>query len=192
MLKTALFCAFIPFAAMEILFYHQFGLILVGTLYIGLSLQAEMAANRLVAQGLRYAPGTRRHWSQEPLWNAEPGPELKVPPLGKKKSSSQQSYQKPLPRQNPRPAPAATRPRTATSHESQKPKQLPPNFGGRDHEVLGVSENAATRTIVRAFRHWIKRFHPDGARLPQELANRKSQQLTEAKDRMLERRKKAA
>ncbi|MGZ3670492.1 MAG: DnaJ domain-containing protein, partial [Bdellovibrionota bacterium] len=78
---------------------------------------------------------------------------------------------------------------------ARRPFPPAPNFQGSAHEVLGVAENAATRTIVNAFRHWVKRFHPDHAPiLPLAEANAKVRQLAGAKELLLDRRrgKKAA
>ena len=61
---------------------------------------------------------------------------------------------------------------------------------GKAHEILGISEQAATRTILRAFRYWVKRFHPDNARgLSPETAANNTRKLTEAKSVLLLKRK---
>jgi DnaJ-class molecular chaperone len=55
---------------------------------------------------------------------------------------------------------------------------------------LGIDDHAHTRTIVNAFRFWIKQFHPDRAvGIPVEVANDRVQRLTQAKEILLERRK---
>ena len=39
-IKIAAFCVLFPFAVMEVLFYHHFGIALVGGLYLIMTLQA--------------------------------------------------------------------------------------------------------------------------------------------------------
>ena len=211
MLKIGLFCVFLPFALAEMFYNHSFGMILIGTLYMGLSLQADFAARRLAQQGLvaRDANGNpvpRRRWNDpEEDWIEE----LKVSPLGEKPSSSPQdtawvpprgAFQQtdPFPGAPSAPAPEAAKAppiverRRTPRGSASGPKPLPasPNFHGRDHELLGVGENARTRTIVNAFRHWIKKFHPDqNQTLPVALANQRVMRLTEAKERLLARRR---
>ena len=206
MLRIVLFCIFAPLAAMEMLFYHHFGLVIVGTLYIGLSMQADFAAARFIRDGLcrdDTSGSTRinrkpRHWSDD-----DPGPDeadLKVHPLGETRRSTD-AYRPRPPESAPqapriaallpeREVPRAREPRTERRRTEARPLPPCPNFRGRAHEVLGVDENAATRTIVNAFRHWIKCFHPDRApALPMELANAKVRQLTASKVLLLERRR---
>lgn len=36
-----------------------------------------------------------------------------------------------------------------------------PNFLGAPHEVLGIARDASKEEIDAAYRHWIKRYHPD-------------------------------
>jgi hypothetical protein len=36
-----------------------------------------------------------------------------------------------------------------------------PRFEGEPHEVLGVKRDADISTIQAAYKHWIKRYHPD-------------------------------
>ncbi|MGZ6326360.1 MAG: DnaJ domain-containing protein [Bdellovibrionota bacterium] len=189
-MRIVLFCLFAPLAMMEALFYRQFNLTILGTLYLGLCMQADFAAGRFLRDGLRKrgdAPARRRHWSEdEPVREEEP-PELKVRPLGDRR------WHAPPPSREPvQPAPPLAERRRAPA---RRPFPPAPNFQGSAHEVLGVAENAATRTIVNAFRHWVKRFHPDHAPiLPLAEANAKVRQLAGAKELLLDRRrgKKAA
>jgi hypothetical protein len=202
MLRIVLFSIFAPLAMIELLFYKQFGVLLVGGLYFGLAMQADWAAGRLLKNGdvdANGKPRKRRHWSEdEPVENEE----LHVNPLGGSRTVEPDTAYAPPP--PPREAPALSiAPPPAAAFEVQPARRardtrpaelrkLPsiPNFRGQAHEVLGVSENARTRTIVNAFRHWIKRFHPDRAQdLAPELANRRVQRLTEAKELLLERRR---
>jgi len=156
MLKIGLFCVLTPCAAMEMFYYHQFGIVLVGTLYFGLSMQADFSAQRLILQNLNL-----RRLEAEPEVI-----ELKVVPLGEKRKN------KPVPPRNP--------------------ALLFPNFRGLPHEILAVPEDADTRTIVNAFRHWIKRFHPDKDKAHSAAsANEKARQITEAKHILLERHRRS-
>lgn len=64
-----------------------------------------------------------------------------------------------------------------------------PNFRGKPHEVLGVPANADVSLVNRAFKHWIKRYHPDrvahlGAGYV-EQARRRAEQLNSARQALL-------
>ena len=161
MTRILVFCLMVPFALIEMFLYHRYDVVLVGTLYFALCVQADFAAGRYAREFFR-AP------EREP--EAEPeSEELHVPPLGAPRARAEPAKEKP-----------------------RLPPSLPPepNFRGRAHEVLGVRENAATRTIVNAFRRLAKRFHPDQARgLPAEMANERMHKISEAKERLLERRR---
>lgn len=83
----------------------------------------------------------------------------------------------------------------ATPGNAEAPQRKLPRMP-EPHEILGVPREAATRTIVNAFRRWIKLVHPDnakGGKAP-ELANFQARMITEAKRKLLEdrRSKKAA
>jgi hypothetical protein len=94
------------------------------------------------------------------------------------------------------PAPNKINPTGSHRTRSYKPsaKKIPkleplpfrhPNFRGEPHQTLGIQREAKTRTILKAFRFWIKRFHPDLAGQSQQQARA----LTEARDRLLSSRK---
>lgn len=66
-----------------------------------------------------------------------------------------------------------------------------PKFTGKPHEVLGISEAADRATVLAAYKHWIKRYHPDRV---QHLgpgyvyaANKRTEALNFAKDTLLSR-----
>ncbi len=202
MAKIILFICFLPVALFEIFFYKQFGLVVVGTLYLVLSLQADRAAKKFLMDGLRWPVETRQSRLRKGR-ESEEGEELFVLPLGEKKAKPTYTP----PRSNPCPPPVEpvrlTRPSPVRISQTQlevaevyaKPNFAEPNFSGRAHEVLAVPEHAATRTIKRAFRFWVKQMHPDhNGALPQEVANRRVQRISEAKELLLQRRrrKKAA
>ena len=68
-----------------------------------------------------------------------------------------------------------------------------PKFRGKPHEVLGVPEEASLELIGRAYKHWIKRYHPDrvthlGEKYV-EQARRRAEQLNTARQALLARRK---
>jgi hypothetical protein len=64
-----------------------------------------------------------------------------------------------------------------------------PNFSGLPHEILAIDHQSPTGQIVRAFRHWIKVYHPDHS-IEQKQANEKARKIQEAKEFMLENRRK--
>lgn len=91
----------------------------------------------------------------------------------------------------PRPSPEAPR-----APKRGKPREWPslfrlPRFNGKPHEVLGLGIDPTTRQIIGAFRHWIKRHHPDHAQNPQDAsrATDEARRLNEAKQALLDRRK---
>ena len=67
-----------------------------------------------------------------------------------------------------------------------------PKFKGKPHEILGIEEDASEEVIQNAFRHWIKRYHPDhfGAQSGNKSADEKARKLTEAKIFMLKSKRK--
>jgi hypothetical protein len=83
---------------------------------------------------------------------------------------------------------AKSAPKPATSH-SPTPRREP-NFFGAPHEVLVIDPQSPTGQIVGAFRHWMKVYHPDHSPQAQELANERARKIQEAKEAMLEKRRK--
>lgn len=65
-----------------------------------------------------------------------------------------------------------------------------PNFSGAPHEVLVIDQQSPTGQIVSAFRHWMKVYHPDHSQTEQDLANERARKIQEAKEAMLEKRRK--
>lgn len=197
MIKLVLFICFLPVALFEVFFYKQFGLVVVGTLYMMLSMQADRAARKFLLDGFRWPVQTKQARRKAGL--DEYQEEVFVAPLGEKKEKP--TY---TPMRNDAPAfveppvepVRLTRPspfRLTAAQLAAAEIYNEPNFSGRAHEVLAVPENAATRTIKRAFRTWVKKMHPDqNGSLPREVANRRVQRITEAKEILLERRRKKA
>lgn len=181
MTKVALYFLFAPLALILLLFHQQFEAMFVGTIFFAIAIRSDWMASRLFGGAAEEKPP------------ADESVEIRVHRL-----VSRAPVTPP-----PSPAPAASLPapgaetaepprRVPERRTGAGPRRLPasPNFRGPAHEVLGVSEDSRTRTIVSAFRHWIKRFHPDQAQdLPAELANARVQRLTEAKELLLERRR---
>jgi hypothetical protein len=199
MLKYLLFIVLTAAAAWEFFVTGQFGIALVSGIYMALAVQAESAANRFLKYGLypngvpAYAFASQKASAQK----AEAGAVLKTQPLGRTKNSSYEAPKQEKPKaktqpssQKPESKPASAR---APEKASVKAPQVPraPRFDGRPHEVLGVRENAATQTIVGAFRHWIKQYHPDHAHTPEQAkhANEHTRCLASARQNLLERRK---
>ncbi|MGZ3695579.1 MAG: DnaJ domain-containing protein [Bdellovibrionota bacterium] len=191
----------------------QCGLALVSGLYMILSIQAEHAANRFLRNGL-YPVSAFGGMSSPPPnkpqgWDIPEEP-IKVERLGTKKQKTE-SYSRPEPssRETPKQEKpkAAPRPEMKTEQKAEQKKKTEPQaakpkakaikpdtsprFNGKPHEVLVIQENAATITIVRAFRHWVKKYHPDHAHSPAETqsANEHTRMLTDAKEKLLDRRK---
>jgi hypothetical protein len=208
MLKIILFICLLPFAMMEIFFYKQFGLVAVGFLYFVLQLQADRAAKNFLADGLKWKFPTRQSEAKRRQQQAEEE-EISVAPLFNDRAETEFSGSQPgqpgfytAMRKDPRPQekpsekarvkqPNPFNEKTAkTSPARNHAQELPriPNFHGRAHEVLAISENAATRTIKRAFRFWVKKVHPDHNQLS-HMANYQVQKITEAKELLLTRRR---
>jgi hypothetical protein len=201
MLKMILFICLLPFAMMEIFFYKQFGLVVVGTLYFVLTLQADRAANRFLSDAFAWRFPTRQSERRRKQAEAVEEEEIAVPPLHAQ--PGQPGYYSAMRKDEPteerpietvrltRPSPLranATQPRAQAAPLPERPKA--PNYRGPAHEVLAVPENAATRTIKRAFRFWIKQVHPDhNPASISSMANLQVQKITEAKDLLLERRR---
>lgn len=218
LLKVALFCIFAPFAFIEAFFYQRFGIVLLGGLYLLLAMQADFAASRFLRKTEKEKELKRqgRHWSEAD--NDLPIEEVEIPvePLGRKNKDASSFYTPPpegwekptaskeesKPRlkivvPSPQAANASAQPKTSSSSKRNTRSRLSaqPNFKGRAHEILAVDENASTRTILSAFRHWIKRFHPDQNPFTASPdLNLKAQRITEAKNFLIEQRraKKAA
>ncbi|MGE3262235.1 MAG: DnaJ domain-containing protein [Bacteriovoracia bacterium] len=190
-------------SAVEYLSQGQFGLGLVSALYMILSLQAESAAKRFLRDGLRPAAllAGSGYGSRPP----EPRREkiriedvLDVKPLGEKKREGPKAEKQEGKKEKRQEAPPRAEQKAKAESPKPQPKPAPkkelpkaPLFHGKPHEVLAVRENAATQTIVKAFRHWVKQYHPDHARTPQQTqsANEHTRCLTDAKEKLLERRK---
>lgn len=207
-----LFICLLPFALMEVFFYKQFGIVVVGLLYFVLSLQADRAANKFLRDGFLWRIPTRQSERRRRLEEAAEEEHIDVDPLstgraeGAPSAGSQPGQPgfytsmrtDPKPEEVPVEAVKLTRPSLFRIQAGQPPPPaeerpaLPaaPNYRGRAHEVLAVPENAATRTIKRAFRFWIKKVHPDhNGGLGGQLANMRVQRITEAKETLLERRR---
>ncbi len=53
-----------------------------------------------------------------------------------------------------------------------------------------IDQQSPTGQIVSAFRHWMKVYHPDHSQTEQDLANERARKIQEAKEAMLEKRRK--
>lgn len=212
--------AFLSFlAAMAIGEYIVTGRLSLGgaaLVYVVLRLQAERAANHFAKYGKDGPPAPPWHApEEEPLepWvkvdAPPPDPEIKVAPLGAKRKQKQ--YYGPRPEEAPReqaarvlpfpaaeakkaPAPPPPRPNAAAS-AAARPRDAEgftePRFHGAPHEVLGVEREAGTQQILRAFRHWIKKHHPDHVTANGAVqAGDRARKLHEAKNALLKARQK--
>jgi len=135
----------------------------VALLFVFLKIQAEYAAGRYLKNGLQ-------------ITETEPRPEvLEVAPL-------------PMKAERPDSSPSPKGKNQLNQCQHTDPFFQAPNFHGRPHEVLGIRENAATSLIVKAFRHWIKIYHPDHSQ-KSKAATERTRQLTSAKETLLDERK---
>lgn len=200
MLKLILFICLLPFAMMEIFFYKQFGLVVVGFLFFVLQMQADRAANKFLAGSFGWKFPTRQSEAKrrQEAASEEEEEHIDVAPLPSSQPGHAGFYtamrQAPAPEERPIGTPRLNRPspfRLNAAKEAPPPPERPqaPNFRGRAHEILAIPENAATRTIKRAFRFWVKKVHPDHNHAS-SAANFQVQRITEAKDLLLERRRK--
>lgn len=87
-----------------------------------------------------------------------------------------------------KPDPADPDERTEPQFRPKEEFRLP-NFHGRAHDVLGIPETAPRDLVIRAYKHWIKRYHPDRVnhlgKQYVEQARRRAEQLNTARDQML-------
>lgn len=88
-----------------------------------------------------------------------------------------------------RPDPHDPEEKTAPIDTQQKHEFRVPNFRGKPHEILGIPADASKETIQKAFKHWIKRYHPDrvahlGGRYVDQ-ARRRAEQLNTAREELL-------
>jgi len=193
----------------DIFFSNQMGIGPIVLFFIAVKTQADLAANKFLREGLKFPvkkgpleapPEEGFHfeppkWGKEdiPRWSSYERPKSEEPRAENKKESSKPQEarsQKPI-KENRSTAP---NPISKTATQS-KPKQSSrsdfklPKFLGKPHEVLGIRENAATITIVSAFRHWIKKHHPDKVGSSAVGANDHAIKLNSAKETLLEQRK---
>lgn len=83
--------------------------------------------------------------------------------------------------------------KSPTSEEKSLPSFKVPNFSGSPHEILGIPSNASDEIIGAAFRHWMKRYHPDRVshlgKQYVEQARRRAEQLNTARTALLQNKK---
>lgn len=79
--------------------------------------------------------------------------------------------------------------RKETTRPFQRPLFQPPRFHGLPHEVLGIEPESPTAKIIKAYRHWMKAYHPDKQPNYGVAANEKARMIHEAKQQMVEKRR---
>lgn len=175
----------------DIFFHRGFGVAPMALLFVALKLQADRAADILIRKGLSKPVSEYEPPAEEPMESWMPPPE---------KDPFASSYQEPLRLEAPKRAEtqtgankAAKAPKRDTKPAEPK-KKAPyraPKFHGTPHEVLGLDPDANTNMIKKAFRHWIKEFHPDHAKPGQEMqrATDRARHLNQAKESLLDRRR---
>ena len=104
----------------------------------------------------------------------------------KKRAAEDQVDRKILLEHRPDPAEAEEKP---ASPGTSKEEFAMPNFRGRPHEILGIPPHPHRDLVTRAYKHWIKRYHPDRvAHLGETYvaqARRRAEQLNTARDELL-------
>lgn len=72
---------------------------------------------------------------------------------------------------------------------SKAPEFFAPNFYGKPHEVLGLRKDPSKEQVLKAYKHWIKRYHPDRvAHLGEKFVTQakvRAEQLNTARDELL-------
>lgn len=185
----------------DILFHQGTSFAPWAMLYVGLKMQADRAAYKFLRDGLVF-PKKELAGAKESSWL----PPDDQDPFAHKQNlhivgapRAEKSRAETKPKEEARPKNEAPRPSTANntpnSNTSSRPKPRAnlyraPIFHGKPHEVLGIELNANTQRILKAFRHWIKEFHPDHAKSGQEAqCTKRALSLNEAKSNLLDRRK---
>lgn len=89
------------------------------------------------------------------------------------------------------PRPQAQQPAGSNPGPQPKLRFQSPNFNGPPHAVLGLPAQHSKEDVQAAYKHWIKRYHPDhvnhlGVRFI-EQAQKRTLQLNAAKDALLQR-----
>lgn len=179
----------IAVSLVDIFFHRGVGVAPMALLYVGLKIQADRAADLLFKRGLSRPVSDLR----EPSWMPSPEEDPFATPLqdslrleapkAEKKREEPRAAKKATPRPQAKPSPAAPA-------KPKEPFRLP-KFHGAPHEVLGIESDANTNVIVKAFRHWIKEYHPDHLKAGQEMrrATERARTITSAKESLLDRRR---
>jgi hypothetical protein len=187
MLHYAFLSILLSVSIVDILVYRGVSVAPMALLYVVLKLQADRAADKFLS-----APATAPEPQQEPSWMPPPEQDPFAPlPLGFTAQEKTEPKEKEKTRATESKKAAPSRPREKPRVDVHASPFRAPRFHGSPHEVLGIETNANTSVIVQAFRHWIKRYHPDHLRAIQrtQSATEKARTLTAAKDTLLERRK---
>ena len=172
----------------DIFFHRGFGVAPMALLFVALKLQADRAADIFLRKGLG-KPASEPQ--EEPMESWMPPPE---------KDPFACSYKEPLRLEAPKRAETKSEAHAEAKEAKREPKPAEPKkkapyrapkFHGAPHEVLGVDPDANTNMIKKAFRHWIKEFHPDHAKPGKETqrATERSRHLNQAKESLLDRRR---
>jgi hypothetical protein len=170
----------------DIFFHRGFGVAPMALLFVALKLQADRAADILIKRGLSRPVSEYEPPAEEPMESWMPPPE---------KDPFSSAFQEPLRLEAPKRAEAKKEAKAETPRKPAEPKKKAPfrapKFHGAPHEVLGLDLDANTNMIKKAFRHWIKEFHPDHAKPGRDAqrATDRARHLNQAKDSLLDRRK---
>jgi hypothetical protein len=171
----------------DIFFHRGLGVAPMALLFVVLKLQADRAADILIRRGLSKPVSNFAPKDDEPMESWMPPPE---------KDPFASAFKEAPRLEAPKPAKAEAKKEASKSAKTAEPKKRAPfrapKFHGAPHEVLGLEDpDANTNMIKKAFRHWIKEFHPDHAKPGKETqrATERSRHLNQAKESLLDRRR---
>lgn len=171
----------------DIFFHRGFGVAPMALLFVVLKMQADRAADLLIKRGLSKPVSEFEPEIEEPMESWMPPPE---------KDPFASLFREPLrlapPLQGETKKEAKPEaPRAKPMEPKKKAPYRAPKFHGAPHEVLGLDPEANTNMIKKAFRYWIKEFHPDHAKPGKETqrATDRARHLNQAKESLLDRRR---
>ena len=192
MAKIGFFCILALIATADIL-TSGFGFASMVLLFLMLKIQADQSAAYIMKYGV-YGPNKNGSFSAGTFMDDEPYiASIKTEKFDTFKEPFRPEPQKPIlklveNKETPKIKVANASKPEIKKPELKKPEFKKPNFKGQPFEVLGIKENASTILIHKAFRFWVKQYHPDH-NVQTPAANAQTFQLTEAKRALLKKRK---
>lgn len=179
MFQSLIFSLFFSATVLDLLFFRS-SFSWVSVLFVFLKIQSDIAASNYLKSGAPInseTPPEEDYFAQVRISNFFTD-DIVQPPLETAKVLPFKPHAKAEPTLTKKP-------------KNRKPFELP-KFNGEPHEVLGIEENALTKKIQKAFRHWIKHYHPDHQQAQvNQKATIQARKLHEAKQKMLDTRAKS-